>query len=156
MVSNDFLLERLNTENIWHKFIDKPETVHTADASRVSGIDLNRLTKNLIAKTSEREYVLLIVPGTSRIDLRKAANVLGTKNVSLVPFDSAEAISGYPPGGTPSIYHKQKLRVLVDKTLLQYETLYCGGGSRDKILELKVPDVVRIDEATVADITKIE
>ena len=35
------LREKLTSENVWHRFIDKPETVHTADASRASGVELN-------------------------------------------------------------------------------------------------------------------
>jgi len=33
-----------------------------------------------------------------------------------------------------------------------YETVYCGGGSRDKLLELKTSDIVRLNNAIIADI----
>ena len=148
------LEERLESEKIWHLFIEKPETVHTVDASRAVGIDLSRLTKNLVARTKEGEYLLLIVPGNARIDLKKVAELLDTKNVSLVPFDQAESISGYPPGATPSVIHKQNLRTIIDVALLRNETLYCGGGARNRILELRVEDVIRLDGATVADVQK--
>jgi prolyl-tRNA editing enzyme YbaK/EbsC (Cys-tRNA(Pro) deacylase) len=41
----------------------KPENIHTADATKVTGIKLKRVTKNLVCKTNEVEYVLLIIPG---------------------------------------------------------------------------------------------
>jgi Cys-tRNA(Pro)/Cys-tRNA(Cys) deacylase len=148
------LEERLESEKIWHRFIEKPETVHTVDAARETGVDLAMLTKNLVARTKEGEYVLLIVPGNTRIDLKKGAELLGSKNVSLVPFDQAERVSGYPPGATPSIFHKQNLRTIVDIALLKNDTLYCGGGVRNRILELRVNDVIRLDGAIVADIQK--
>jgi Cys-tRNA(Pro)/Cys-tRNA(Cys) deacylase len=153
MDSND-LEQKLKSESIWHRFVEKPETIHTADASQVSGVELGKLTKNLIAKTNEGEYLLLIVPGTAKIDLKKVSRLLEVGNISLVPFEQAEGISGYPPGGTPSVFHKVKLRVLMDQTLTGLDTLFCGGGSRDKILELKVRDVERLDNAIVADISK--
>jgi len=146
--------ERLESEKIWHRFIAKTETVHTADAARASGVDLSQLTKNLVAKTREGEYVLLIIPGNARIDLKKVARLLEARNVSLVPFDQAESVSGYPPGATPSIFHKQKMRTILDSYLLSNETLYCGGGTRDQIIELKVQDVIRLNGAKVADIQK--
>lgn len=143
----------LKQTGVWHKFIQKPETVHTADAARVVGIQLSRVTKNLVCETDSGEYAMLIIPGDRRVNLKMAAEALGAKNVRLVPFDQAEQISGYPPGGTPSVGHKTKVRVVLDKSLLGYETIYCGGGSRDKLLELKTNDVISLNEAVVAEIS---
>ena len=36
------LEEYLEQNNIWYKFVDKPETIHTADAAKESGIDLKK------------------------------------------------------------------------------------------------------------------
>lgn len=61
------------------------------------------MTKNLIAKTSEGEYVLVIIPGDKRVDLGRLAKVIGVINVKLASPKEAEEVSGYPPGGTPSV-----------------------------------------------------
>ena len=146
------LEEYLKSMGVWYKFVPKPQTVHTADASKVTGIELERITKNLVCKTSEGTYALLIVPGNRRVNLQKAAQVLNARNVQLLGFDEAESVSGYPPGATPSVYHKMPMRVIFDKTLTEYDTIFCGGGSRDLLLELKKDDVLKLNNATVADI----
>ncbi len=143
----------LKENGVWYRFIEKSETIHTADAARAAGIELNRLTKNLVSKTDSGEYVLLIVPGDKRVDLDKAAKVLGVKRVRLVPFEQAEQVSGYPPGGTPSIGHKTPMKIVMDGSLLSYKTVFCGGGSRTKLLEIKTEDIVRIGKAIVSDIS---
>ena len=130
--------------------------MHTADASRATGIDLHRITKNLVSRTKEGEYVLLVVPGDRRVDLKAAAKALGVKNVRLMPFEEAGAVSGYPPGGTPSIGHATPMRVVVDEELTELETLYCGGGARDLLLEVRVRDVIRLNDAVVHPISKTE
>ncbi len=127
--------------------------MHTADASEATGIDLHRITKNLVSKTRKGEYALLVVPGDRRVDLKAAAKALGTKNVRLIPFSEAEAISGYPPGGTPTIGHKTPMRVIVDEELAGFETFFCGGGSKDRLLELRFDDVKRLTDAIVAKIS---
>lgn len=148
------LLEDYLEENhVWHRFLEKAETIHTSDAAIATGIDLCRITKNLVSKTDKGEFVILVIPGDKKASLKRAAAILGVKNVQVVSFDNAECISGYPPGGTPSIGHKTRMRVLVDKSLLDYETLYCGGGSRDKLLELRIEDVIRLNNALVAEIS---
>jgi Cys-tRNA(Pro)/Cys-tRNA(Cys) deacylase len=128
--------------------------VHTADASKVTGIDLHRITKNLVSKTGGGEYVLIVIPGDRKVDLKAVARALGVKNVRLLPFKGAEEISGYPPGGTPSIGHRTRMRVVVDEELTEFETLYCGGGKRDRLLEVRVDDVIRLNDAVVSDVAK--
>jgi Cys-tRNA(Pro)/Cys-tRNA(Cys) deacylase len=144
----------LREKGVWHRFIDKQETVHTADASEATGIDLHRITKNLVSKTNKGEYVLLVVPGDRRVNLKAAAEALGVKNVRLMPFGEAESISGYPPGGTPSVGHKTRMRTVLDSELTEFETLYCGGGTRDRLVELKVSDVISLNDAIVSTISK--
>jgi Cys-tRNA(Pro)/Cys-tRNA(Cys) deacylase len=142
----------LKKNGIWHRFIEKPETIHTADAAKVSGIELQRLTKNLVAR-NDTGYIMIIIPGDKKVDLEKVAKLVDAKKVRLVSFEQTEEISGYPPGGTPSIGHKTKMKTVFDKSLTRYETIYCGGGSRQRILELKVSDVIKLSEAIVEDIT---
>ena len=144
----------LRAEGVWHRFLDKPETVHTAEASAATGIELSRITKNLVCKTSDGRYALLIVPGNRRVSLQRAAQALNTRNIQLPGFNEAEEVSGYPPGGTPSIHHKTTMDVVVERDLLSFETIFCGGGSRDKILELRTADVIRLNRAAVADISE--
>jgi Cys-tRNA(Pro)/Cys-tRNA(Cys) deacylase len=147
-------LEKFLKENgLWYRFIEKSETIHTADAAKAAGIELNRLTKNLVSKTDSGEHVLLIVPGDKKVDLDKAAKVLGVRKIRLVPFDKAEEISGYPPGGTPSIGHKTPMKIVLDKSLLSYQTVFCGGGSRTRLLELRTEDIVRVGKAIISDIS---
>lgn len=146
--------EYLRRHGIWHRFVPKRETVHTADASMATGIDLHRITKNLVSVTDTGEHVVLVIPGDRRVDLKAAAKALGAKNIRLLPFDEAEAFSGYPPGATPSLGFKVQMRVVVDRELTNFDTLYCGGGSRDRLLEVRVEDVVRLNGATVAPMSK--
>lgn len=143
----------LKQSGVWYRFIQKPETVHTADAAKVAGVELRRVTKNLVSQTDKGDYTMLIIPGDRKVNLKRAADILGVKRVYLVPLDQAEKVSGYPPGGTPSVGHKTKMRVIFDASLLGYETIYCGGGSRDRLLELRTKDVLRLNNAITADIS---
>lgn len=88
------------------------------------------------------------------MDLKAAAKALGVKNIRLMPFEEAESISGYSPGGTPSIGHATPMRVVVDEELMEHETLYCGGGARDLLLEVRVRDVIRLNNAVIHPISK--
>ena len=148
--------EYLKRHGVWHRFLPKRETVHTADASEATGIDLHRITKNLVSVTDTGEHVVLIVPGDRRVNLRRAAEALSVGNVRLMPFREADAISGYPPGATPSLGYRTPMRVVVDSELTEFETIYCGGGTRDRLLEVRVEDVIRLNNAAVASISRTD
>ena len=146
---------KLKKMGVWHRFIEKPvSTVHTADAAEASGIPLHQISKNLMAKTKEGQYASLIIPGDKRIDYKAAAKALNSKGLGLVPFDEAHNISGYPPGGTPSIGYERNLKVVVDEELTKFETFYCGGGSSRLLLEVRKDDVIRVNRAVIGKITE--
>jgi Cys-tRNA(Pro)/Cys-tRNA(Cys) deacylase len=148
------LEKKLNDLGVWYRFIDKEETTHTADASRVTGIDIHKITKNLVSKTSNDDYSLLIVPGDRKVDLKKAAKALNVKKVRLIPFLEAEKISGYPPGGTPSIGLVNEVKTVLEKDLTQFKTFFCGGGTRNKLLELRTEEIIKVSNAIIENISK--
>lgn len=144
----------LGSKGIWHRFLDKPSTIHTADASKVTGIPLNRITKSLVFK-ADGKPILAVIPGNAKVDVHKLAAVLGAKRVELASFEEAEVLSGYPPGGTPPIHHAKIERVVFDVRLTSFDTIYGGGGTRDKLVELRVEDVLKLTRSLVADISKV-
>ena len=148
------LHDYLKKEGVWHRFVDKPETIHTADAAQKAGIELNKVTKALVLLDQDKNPILAIIPGDCKLSFSKVKEASGSKKVRLVPFEEAQNYSGYLPGATPMVHHKLKMKVFLDKKLMQYESIYGGGGERTKLLELKTADVIRLNEAIVADITE--
>ena len=148
------LKSELDKLGIWYRFIEKSETVHTADAAEVTGIPLRKITKNLVSETNQGERALLVIPGDKRVNLRAAARALGVANVKLFPFKDAHEVSGYPPGGTPTVGLKERLHTVIDTEISLMETFFCGGGSTGKLLELRSDEVLRVSKAIVAPITE--
>jgi Cys-tRNA(Pro)/Cys-tRNA(Cys) deacylase len=146
------LEQYLKQENIWYKLIDKPETIHTKDAAEKVGIELNRVTKSLILLDEDKNPILTIIPGDCKLSFSKVKEATNSKKVRLVPFEEAINYSGYLPGATPMVHHKIKMKVILDKKLTEYESIYGGGGERTKLLELKTDDIIKLNNAIVKDI----
>ncbi|MDD5086255.1 MAG: aminoacyl-tRNA deacylase [Candidatus Nanoarchaeia archaeon] len=148
------LEDYLKKNNIWYRFIEKPETIHTSDAAEKACVKLEKVTKSLILLDENKNAVLAIIPGDKKLSFSKLKNAVKSKKVRMVAFEDAEKYSGYLPGATPMVFHKLKMKVVVDKKLTQYESIYGGGGTRLKLLELKVEDVIKLNQAIVDDITE--
>ena len=147
------LKKYLKQKGIWYRFIDKQETIHTADAAENAGIELNKITKSLVLLDQDKNPILAIIPGNCKLSFNKIKKALNVKKVRLVPFKEAENYSGYLPGATPMVFHKVKMKVVLEKKITQHKSIYGGGGERTKLLELKTCDVIRLNDAILADIT---
>ena len=148
------LEDYLKQKGIWYRFVEKPETIHTADAAQKTGIDLKKITKSLILLDQDENPILAIIPGDCKLRFSKIKESIGAKKVRLVPFEEAENYSGYLPGATPMVHHKVKMRVVLDNKLNKFNSIFSRGGERTKLLELKTEDVIRLNSAIVSDITE--
>lgn len=145
------LIAYLEKNKIWHRILEKEDTVHTADAAAATGIPLERVTKSLVF-LADKKPILVIIPGTHRADLKKLKNALNIHEIHIVPFTQVKEYTGYLPGATPPIHHKQIMDVVIDKTVMLHQTVYGGGGSRNKLIELRTKDIQQVNSAKVADI----
>ena len=132
--------------------MNKPSTVHTADAAKVTGISLERITKSLVFR-ADGQPIMSVIPGDRKVNLAKLAGAVGAASIKLVPFEEAEKLSGYPPGATPPVHHINISKVVFDRELARFDTIYGGGGSRDKLIELRFQDALRLTGGIVADIS---
>lgn len=142
----------LKKKNVWFRLIEKEQTVHTADAAAATGIPLERITKSLVCLADD-EPIVAIIPGNRRLDTKVIAKLMNVKKVELCPFEEAHKYSGYSPGATPPVNYERVKKVFFDRILLQYETVFGGGSSRKKLLEMKPQDIVRLNNAIVEDIS---
>lgn len=143
----------LKSQNVWHRFVDKPETIHTKDAALHTDIELERITKSLVF-LADNKPVVVIIPGNRRVDMNKLRSALKTKDVKLVPFSKAHEYSGYDPGGTPPVNYKNIEKTVFEKALLSHETIFGGGGTRNKLLEMRTEDIIRLDNAIIAEVVE--
>jgi Cys-tRNA(Pro)/Cys-tRNA(Cys) deacylase len=117
-------------------YLDVPTpTVETAaEAVRVSP---DQIVKSLLFMIGDRP-VLVITSGLGRIDRRLLGRHFGVsrKKTSFADPDTVLSLTGYPVGAVPPLGHRQKLQVLVDPSVLAYETVYGGGGSETVLMRL--------------------
>jgi Cys-tRNA(Pro)/Cys-tRNA(Cys) deacylase len=145
----------LKHENVDARFIDKANTVHTADAAEATGIPLEYITKSLVCLGDDGKAYVAVIPGPRKLRPKEVARVFGLKKVRLCPFDEAHQYSGYPPGATPPLHYRNVAGVVMDASLLQLERMYGGGGTNERLLEIATADAVRLNQARVADITEV-
>jgi prolyl-tRNA editing enzyme YbaK/EbsC (Cys-tRNA(Pro) deacylase) len=98
--------------------------------------------------------VLAITCGTAYVERRTIAAhfEVGRKRVKLASPEVVLAISGYEVGAMPPFGHRQPLRTLLDRRVLDLSETYAGGGDENAMLRLDPHDIARFTAAEVLDL----
>jgi Cys-tRNA(Pro)/Cys-tRNA(Cys) deacylase len=102
-----------------------------------------------------RKPLLVLIPGTRIVDLKKVAMCLGDKKVRLPTEHEAETLTGLQAGGISALALLRKgFRVLIDEAARQHAEIHVSGGQRGMNIRLGVTDLARITEARFADVSR--
>lgn len=130
------------------------ETTRTAeDAANACGCDVAQIVKSLIFKGKQSEdLVLLLVSGANRVDMERASHVVGE---SLDRADAAEVRrrTGFAIGGVAPIGHLEAPRILIDETLLGFDTVWAAAGAPDAVFAVAPTDLIKATGAKPSRLT---
>jgi prolyl-tRNA editing enzyme YbaK/EbsC (Cys-tRNA(Pro) deacylase) len=130
-----------------------PATTRTAqDAAREIGCTVGEIVKSLVF-LADGAPVVVLCSGADRVDESKLRAVLGAAGVRRATADEAKAATGYAIGGVPPFAHATGLRVVVDRGLERFGTVWAAAGLPDAVFPIAPADLVRLSGATEADVT---
>src|SRR3989304_1091443 len=125
------------------------ETTTAQLAAEALGVPIDVVVKTILFQAKNGSLVLVVAPGTDRVDTKKLSQVTGIDGWRLAKPDVVLEVTGYPVGGTPPVGLKQKIRMIVDAKAAALPEAYAGGGGHDVMLRIKPSDIIRINEAQV-------
>ncbi|NEQ18816.1 MAG: hypothetical protein F6K28_01855 [Microcoleus sp. SIO2G3] len=64
-------------------------------------------------------------------------------------------VTGFPAGWVSPVGHATSIPVVIDRRAAELQTVYGGGGTEDVLLRIRPRDIIRLTNATIADITSI-
>ena len=87
------------------------------------------------------------------MDEAKLRAVLGASGIRRATADEAKSATGYAIGGVPPFAYATDIRVVVDRGLLAFTTVWAAAGLPDAVFPIAPADLVRLSAATLADVT---
>ncbi|GGN00903.1 hypothetical protein GCM10009721_30040 [Terrabacter tumescens] len=125
------------------------------EAAAARGIEPRDLIKTLVVRRAEDDHVFVLVPGDRTFSWAKVRALLGTSRISMPDADAAKAVTGYERGTITPFGSATRLPVIADSHLVG-RRISIGGGAHGVGLTVRGDDVIRLFEATVADISDEE
>jgi Cys-tRNA(Pro)/Cys-tRNA(Cys) deacylase len=123
------------------------------EAASALGVSPERIFKTLLASCDDR-LAVAVVPVSASLDLKAFASALGGKRAVMAETADAERATGYVVGGISPLGQRKRLPTVVDQSALALESMYVSAGKRGLQVELAPADLVRLTDATAADIAR--
>lgn len=104
--------------------------------------------KTLVTVGKTLDHYVFVVPISSELDLKKAANAVGEKKMHMLKERELEPLTGYVHGGCSPIGMKKNFHTTIDASALAYETILFSAGKVGKSVELdprSVDDIISVD-----------
>ena len=130
------------------EFIDG---VHVAD---LLGQSYDESFKTIVTIGKSRSYFVFALPIDKEIDLKKAAKVVGEKNLELLPVKDINKVTGYIRGGCTPIGMKKQYKTVIHESAKLLQQMIVSGGRLGEQILLKPDDLLRAVNGVYADIIK--
>ena len=129
-------------------------TPTAAAAARAIGCEPEEIVKSLVFVCDGRP-VLALVPGDRRADPNKVAAAAEAGYARVARPEEVRAATGFEPGGVAPFPAAAVTRVLLERELLLYDTVWAGAGTTRHMVGLAPADLARVARAEPADLAEV-
>ena len=116
------------------------------------GVQPECVFKTIVMRTENKEICVFCQSAVSEINLKKARNAAGCKEISPVKPEELLGLTGYIRGGCSPLGMKRKFRTFIDETVLLCDLICISGGQRGIQIKLKPDDLIKACDAVVCDL----
>ncbi len=117
------------------------------------GEEVECVFKTLVTVGNDNKNYVFVIPVAEKLDLKKAARAAGVKNIEMIKQKELFPLSGYIHGGCSPIGMKKKFPTVIDETAVLFDYFYVSAGKVGKQVRVSPNDIVRLIDATFADLT---
>ena len=130
---------------------DRPGSVE--ESAALQGIEVGQLLRTIVVRRGAGDYIFVLVPGGRQIDWPKLRGQQGVKRISLPDAEEARDTTGYERGAITPFGSRRAWPVIADAGIAGLGRVAIGGGGHGVNLHLEATDLLRVLDATIADVT---
>lgn len=116
------------------------------------GINPAACFKTIVMRSESKQIFVFCQSALHEINLKKARQACGAKEISPVKSDELLSLTGYVRGGCSPLGMKRKFPTFIDSSALSFEKIYVSAGVRGEQLVLSPGDLVKAAYATACDL----
>lgn len=133
----------------------EPELADTAEFCRHYGIAAEEACNAILValKTTPRTYVACLVRADTKLDVnRKVSGLTGVKRLSFASSDETAELTGMLIGGVTVPGLPDAVPIYIDARVMEQPRIIIGGGNRSSKIRLAPGELLKLPNASVADV----
>lgn len=111
-------------------------------AAQALGVEPGMIAKTMSFLIGE-EAILILTEGTAKVDNRKYKDAFHMK-AKMIPFEEVENWIGHAPGGVCPFGIKEGIKVYLDESLKQFDTVYPAAGNDHSAVKLTIAELEEV------------
>ena len=111
-------------------------------AAQALGVEPGMIAKTMSFPIGE-EAILILTEGTAKVDNRKYKDTFHMK-AKMIPFEEVENWIGHAPGGVCPFGIKEGIKVYLDESLKQFDTVYPAAGNDHSAVKLTIAELEEV------------
>ncbi len=116
------------------------------------GIDPAACFKTIVMRSESKQIFVFCQSAEHEINLKKARNACGAKEINPVKPEELLALTGYIRGGCSPLGMKKKFPTFIDESALNHEKIYISAGMRGEQIVIAPEDLIKACGATTIDL----
>ena len=125
-----------------------PEITEGTVIAATLGEPVERVFKTLVTVSNTSQNFVFCVPVAETLDLKKAANTVGVKSISMIKQKELLPLTGYIHGGCSPVGMKKAFKTVIHGSAQDFETIFVSAG--------KVGYQVQVDPKKLAPLVRAE
>ena len=123
------------------------------EVAQMLGEEPERVFKTLVTEGKTGEHYVFMIPVAEELDLKKAAQAVGEKAVTMLRARDLLPLTGYVHGGCSPVGMKRAFRTVIDETAQLFDAVLYSGGRIGCQLETSPDALAQLIGAEYADLT---
>jgi len=154
----------LDSRKVPYKVFELPaEKLGAVDVAHLLDVELDSVFKTIVvtrdkptSSIQRKKPLLVLAPGSSEVDLKLLASMVGEKKVYLPTEREAERLTGLQAGGiSPLALINKGFQVVIDSSALKYSEIHVSGGQRGLNILLQVDVLIKLTNARVGKVCQL-
>ena len=126
--------------------------VYTSEqAAKARGVDLMSGVKALVLKTDKGSFVMALVSGDKKVDLKRLAKILGKKKLNLARPSEVLKTTGCTVGSVHPFGNITGLQTYMDRQILKNKKVEFSAGLHTISMAMDTQDLLSVIKPEIAD-----
>lgn len=129
------------------------DAISGVEVAKVLGQDESQVFKTLVTVGNSKKNYVFVIPVAMELDLKKAAKVVGEKNIEMIKSKELLPLTGYIHGGCSPIGMKKMFRTVIDVSAKDKESIIFSAGKIGYQVEMSLSELEKVIKFELDDIT---